>query len=303
MSKQQEKLRIAVVGLGNVGRAAVESVQSAPDMELAGIVRRNASSGASEGGVAVVSDVGQLGKVDAALLCGPTRSIPEVAPVYLQRGICTVDSFDIHGEKLWNLRESLDGIAKAGRCSAVVSAGWDPGTDSLVRVLLLAMAPNGITHTNFGPGMSMGHSVAARSKAGVKDALSMTIPVGSSAHRRMVYVALEEGADFAKVKASILEDAYFANDDTRVHHVPDVDALRDVGHGVLMERHGVSGNTHNQHFEFKMRINNPALTGQIMAACARAAVRRLAPGAYTVPEIPPLDLLPGDRAALIRSLV
>jgi diaminopimelate dehydrogenase len=300
-------LRIAVVSYGNIGRYAVEAVRAAPDMELAGVVRRSAKLSPEEAenltGIEVVTDVGMLGQVDVALLCGPTRSIPETAPQYLTRGIHTVDSFDIHGEKLWQLRSELDAIGKAHGSVAVVSAGWDPGSDSLLRALLLAMAPKGLTYTNFGPGMSMGHSVCAKSKPGVRDALSMTIPTGTGVHRRMVYVELEPGTELAQVAAAIKEDEYFAHDDTRVFAVSSIDELKDVGHGVLMERKGVSGSTHNQTFEFRMSINNPALTSQIMVSCARAAALRLAPGAYTMPEIAPMDMLPGDRETLVKTLV
>ncbi len=299
-------LRIAVVGYGNIGRSAVEAVQAAPDMELAGVIRRSASKSEVPpelAGVLISDQVESLGKVDAALLCGPTRSIPETAPLYLRKGIHTVDSFDIHGQKLWDLRQSLDAIGKEHNSVAVISSGWDPGSDSVLRALLLAMAPRGITYTNFGPGMSMGHSVCAKGKPGVKDALSMTIPTGTGVHRRMVYVELEAGADFASVEKAIKSDDYFVNDDTRVFAVPSIDALKDVGHGVRMERKGVSGLTHNQLFEFRMTINNPALTAQIMVSCARAAALRLRPGAYTMPEIPPMDFLPGDREELIKTLV
>ncbi|MDF9827754.1 diaminopimelate dehydrogenase [Ereboglobus sp. PH5-10] len=301
-------LNIAVVGYGNIGRFAVDAVREAPDMKLAGVVRRAASVKKSAvppelAGVKVVSDVDELGKVDAAILCGPTRSIPETAPQYLKRGIHTVDSFDIHGEALWKLRQSLDKAGKASGCAAVISAGWDPGSDSMVRTLMLAMAPRGITYTNFGPGMSMGHSVCAKSKKGVRDALSMTIPTGTGVHRRMVYVELEKGAKLAAVEKAIKTDDYFAKDDTRVFQVESVDALKDMGHGVNMVRKGVSGSTHNQLLEFNMRINNPALTAQIMVACARAAATRLRPGAYTMPEIAPMDLLPGDRETLVKTLV
>ncbi len=300
-------LRIAVVGYGNIGRAAVEAVQAAPDMELAGVVRRAASAGqalpAELAGIPVVADVAQLGRVDAALLCGPTRSIPETAPIYLRQGIHTVDSFDIHGQKLWDLRQQLDAISKQHNSVAVVSSGWDPGSDSVLRALLLALAPRGITYTNFGPGMSMGHSVCAKSKPGVKDALSMTIPTGTGVHRRMVYIELEPGADFAAAEKAIKSDDYFVNDDTRVFAVPSIAELKDVGHGVSMQRKGVSGATHNQLFEFRMTINNPALTAQIMVSCARAAALRLRPGAYTMPEIAPMDLLSGDREHLVKTLV
>lgn len=298
-------IKVAVVGYGNIGHGAVEAIQAAPDMALAGVVRRSVQGTLPPelAGVRVVSDFTELGGIDAAILCGPTRSIPEVAPLYLSKGIHTVDSFDIHGQKLWDLRCQLDAIGKAHNSVAVVSAGWDPGSDSVVRTLLLAMAPQGLTYTNFGPGMSMGHSVVAKSKPGVKDALSMTIPTGTGVHRRMVYVELEPDADAAAVTNAIRSDDYFVHDDTRVIVVESVAALKDTGHGVLMERKGVSGSTPNQRFEFRMSINNPALTSQIMVCCARAAASRLSPGAYTMPEIAPMDLLPGDRETLVKTLL
>ena len=300
-------LRIAVVGYGNIGRYALEAVDAAPDMVLAGVVRRSTELTPVEAkelaGTQVVTDVDHLGKVDVALLCQPTRSIPESAPTYLAKGIHTVDSFDIHGEALWTLRSDLDEVAKKYSRVAVVSAVWDPGSDSMIRTLMLAMAPNGVTYTNFGPGMSMGHSVCAKSKPGAKDALSITIPTGTGVHRRMVYVELESGADLGEVTKAITSDEYFSHDDTRVMAVADIEQLKDVGHGVLMERKGVSGATHNQLFEYRMTINNPALTSQVMVASARAAALHLAPGAYTMPEIAPMDLLPGDRKTLVQTLV
>lgn len=165
-----------------------------------------------------------------------------------------------------------------------------------------AAAPNGLTYTNFGPGMSMGHTVCVKSKPGVKDALSMTIPLGTGIHRRMVYVELEEGAKLADVAKAVKEDPYFASDETHVMAVPSVDAVKDMGHGVNMTRKGVSGRTQNQRFEFNMSINNPALTAQILVGVARASMKQQ-PGAYTMIEIPVIDLLPGDREDLIAHLV
>ena len=150
--------------------------------------------------------------------------------------------------------------------------------------------------------MSMGHSVCVRSKEGVKNALSMTIPLGEGIHRRMVYVELEDGAKLEEVTKAIKTDPYFANDETHVFAVPSVDAVRDMGHGVHMVRKGVSGATQNQRFSFDMSINNPALTAQVLVSVARATMRR-SPGCYTMIEIPVIDLLPGDRDQLIRHLV
>ena len=256
-SKQDvEKLRIAVVGYGNIGKYTVQALQSAPDMEIAGIVRRNAADKPAElAEYKVVADITELGKVDVAILATPTRSVEEHALKCLALGINTVDSFDIHTSIL-DLRRSLSAAAKQHGAVSIISAGWDPGSDSIVRTLMESLAPKGLTYTNFGPGRSMGHSVCVRSKAGVKDALSMTIPVGEGIHRRMVYVELEEGASLEEVTKAIKADPYFANDETHVFQVESVDALNDVGHGVNLVRKGVSGQTHNQLFEFNMKINN-----------------------------------------------
>ena len=216
-------------------------------------------------------------------------------------GISTVDSFDIH-TRVPEVYAELDAFAKQHNAASIISAGWDPGTDSIVRALLLAMAPEGLTYTNFGPGRSMGHTVAVKAIEGVKDALSVTIPVGTGIHRRMVYIELKDGYDFDNVAANIKADPYFASDETHIIKVNNVAELNDVGHGVNLVRKGVSGTTHNQNFEFNMSINNPALTGQVMVSSARAVLKQK-PGCYTMIEIAPIDLLPGKKEDLIKALV
>ena len=295
--------RVAVVGLGNVGQHCVEAVRAAPDLELAGVVRRDPTDKpAALADVRFARTIDELGHVDGALLACPTRSVPEIAAALLRRGVSTADSFDIHGDPLVELRRDLDAAAKEGGASAIVAAGWDPGTDSLIRVLLEAMAPRGLTFTNFGPGMSMGHTVAVKAIPGVRKALSMTLPAGQGVHRRAVYVELAEGASADTVEKAIRADPYFVHDETRVSFVQDVDALVDVGHGVVIERKGASGATHNQLFRWEMRIQNPALTAQVMTSALRAA-KRQAPGCYTLLEVPLADLLPGEREPWIRKLV
>lgn len=298
-----KKIRAAVVGYGNIGRYVVEALEAAPDFEVAGIVRRSIA-GECPSEIAcydVVDDIRKLKNVDIAILATPTRKVEEYAKEILALGINTVDSFDIHTE-IVALRRSLDKAAKSGQSVAVISAGWDPGSDSVVRMMLEAMAPKGITYTNFGPGMSMGHTVAVKAIDGVKAALSMTIPTGTGIHRRMVYIELEDGCDYNKVAQDIKTDPYFVNDETHVIAVESVDALKDMGHGVNMTRKGVSGKTQNQLFEFNMRINNPALTAQILVCAARASLRQM-PGCYTMVEIPIIDFLEGEREDLIGRLV
>ena len=295
-------LKIAIVGYGNIGKAVMEAVDAARDMELCGVVMRTQSLNKPQVSVPVVDDLSKLEtKPDVAILCTPSRTILEVAEKCLAQGINTVDSYDIHSD-IWELRTHLDAIGKKHGSTAVVSVGFDPGGDSVIRALFEVLAPKGKTYTNFGPGMSMGHTVAVKAIEGVKNALSMTIPLGTGVHRRLVYIELLDGYAFADVAAKIKADPYFVKDETHVYLENDVDALKDVGHGVHMVRKGVSGKTHNQHFTFDMRINNPALTGQVMVASARAGVKQ-APGAYTLLEIPVIDMIDESKESVIRRLV
>lgn len=296
------KIKAAIVGYGNIGHYVLDALKESSDFEIIGIVRRSISNIPSElMPYKVSTKIDDLGEVDVAILCTPTREIEKYATEYLSKGINTVDSYDIHSS-IADLRRNLDTVAKANGCVSIISAGWDPGSDSIVRTIMQAAAPKGITYTNFGPGMSMGHTVCVKSKAGVKNALSMTIPLGTGIHRRMVYVELEDGARLEDVAAAVKADPYFASDETHVVAVASVDEVKDMGHGVHMVRKGVSGVTQNQRFEFNMSINNPALTAQILVGTARAAMRQR-PGAYTMIEIPVIDLLEGDREELIKHLV
>ena len=298
-----KKIRAAIVGYGNIGHFTLEALQVAPDFEIAGIVRRHGAENkpAELEPYPVVKSIKELSDVDVAILATPTRSVEEHAKECLALGINTVDSFDIHTQ-IVDLRRSLDKVAKEHQAVSIISAGWDPGSDSIVRTLMQSLAPKGISYTNFGPGMSMGHTVAVKAIKGVKAALSMTIPVGTGIHRRMVYVEIEDGLTLAEVTAAIKADPYFAHDETHVMQVACVDDLKDMGHGVNLVRKGVSGKTQNQLFEFNMHINNPALTAQVLVNVARAAMKQQ-PGCYTMIEIPVIDMLPGDREELIAHLV
>ncbi|NDV78795.1 diaminopimelate dehydrogenase [Dysgonomonas sp. 511] len=297
-----KKIRAAIVGYGNIGQYVLDAILTSPDFEVAGIVRRDPNNVPEElKQYKVVKSIKELDGIDVAVLCTPTRSVEEYAKECLALGINTVDSYDIHGG-IVDLRRSLDAAAKAGKAVSIISAGWDPGTDSMVRSMLEFMAPKGVTYTNFGPGMSMGHTVAVKAIKGVKAALSMTIPLGTSIHRRMVYIEVEDGYKFEEVVAAIKSDDYFVHDETHVMQVDNVDNLKDMGHGVNMVRKGVSGATQNQLFDFNMKINNPALTAQVLVASARATMKQQ-PGAYTMIEVPVIDYIYGDKEALIKKLV
>ena len=304
-------IKAAVMGLGNIGRYAIEALEIQPDFTCVGVIRRKESLGKDAHDLRGVPEYASLadleavsGKPDVVLLCAPSRKIPEVAGDLLGKGYNTVDSFDIH-DRIVETIGLLETQAVKGKAVAITAAGWDPGTDSVLRALFEAMVPRGTTFTNFGRGRSMGHSVAARAIKGVADAVSITIPVGGGRHSRLVYVVLEEGENLADVTARIKADDYFAHDPLDVRQCRDREELAfvaDQSHGVLMERTGASGMTDNQILKFDMRINNPALTAQVLVSCARATTR-LQAGCHTLIEVPPIAMLRGERMDIISRMV
>lgn len=306
-----KKIKAAVHSLGNIGRHVIDCLLRAPDFEVLGIVRRPESVGTQvleRQNVPDFASIDELiiskGKPDVVILCGPSRNVPEDARQYLAKGICTIDSFDIH-DRVPEVVQTLDEIAKKNNCAAITAAGWDPGTDSLIRAVFEAMVPVGVTFTNFGRGRSMGHSVAARAIEGVANATSITIPIGGGRHSRLVYVLPKPGRSFDKIKELLAADPYFSHDPLDVRQVSseeELNAVADNSHGVLMERVGASGSTSNQHLTFDMRIDNPALTSQVLVSCARA-ITRMGKGCFTLIDIPPVYLLPGERMDHIKRLV
>ena len=137
-----KKIRAAVVGYGNIGHYTIEALEASPDFEIAGVVRRQGSQDKPQAlaNYEVVDDISKLKNVDVAILATPTRSCPEYAERITSLGINTVDSFDIHTSILDYRTQQMANNKKTNTVS-VISAGWDPGSDSIVRVLMESLAP------------------------------------------------------------------------------------------------------------------------------------------------------------------
>ncbi len=301
-----EKTKIIILGCGHIGKYAVKAVQLAPDMVLTGLVDLECNLSELRKlvpDVPVVKDVAELPeKPDVVILCVPTRSVERIAPLLLASGIHTVDCFDMHGDPFVHLKATLDPIAKENNVASIMGSGVDPGISTMVRALFEIWAPTGLSYVDYGPGMSMGHTVAARSYAGVKDALSITRPGDPGSHKRDLYLELEEGADFEQLKAAILENSYFCNDDVRVFQVEDVSPLVDMGHRIHIFRKGGASGVDNQLLDFDTTFHNPASTAQVLVASARA-VTRMAPGAHNMLEVPLLYFLKDDMQTLLKRIV
>ncbi|MBR5872026.1 MAG: diaminopimelate dehydrogenase, partial [Oscillospiraceae bacterium] len=214
--------KIAIIGAGNVGVSAAKALFESCDMELCGFVRKNIKPVEGFEEIPVAESVFDLPKKpDGAIICVPSRFVDPIETELLINGIHTVDCFDIH-EELLPLRKNLNAAAKMGNVSAIIGAGWDPGLDSVIRTLMVLPFSKGKTYTNFGPGMSMGHSAAAKSIDGIADAVSITIPLGNGNHRRKIYAVLKKNADKQAVEHAIITDGYFEHDECSVEFPNDI---------------------------------------------------------------------------------
>ena len=289
---------IAIMGAGNVGIYAAQAVLAAEDMRLCGFIRRQEDAVEGFLNVPVAASAERLPVLpDGVIICTPSRRSAAAAKYLLSMGVNTVDACDLH-EELPCIRRELHEAAMRGGAVAITGAGWDPGLDSAVRALMVAALPCGVTHTQFGVGVSMGHSAAAKAVAGVSDAVAVTIPAGGDRHARRVYTVLKPGADPAVVEHAILHDGYFEHDETQVVFVDDIAPYKSRAHGVKIVREGLFFGEPNQKIAFEMSINNPAATAQIMLAALRASFRRR-PGCYLLPELSPAELFGGEIENLL----
>src|SRR5690625_5099349 len=326
-----EKIRVGIVGYGNLGRGVQAAIQQNPDMRLVGIfTRRDPSTIVLDDDTIPVHALERIenfvGLIDVLILCGGSKNdLPEQGPA-LARRFCTVDSFDTHA-RIPDYFAAVDEKARAGGKVALISAGWDPGLFSLNRLFGEAVLPQGATYTFWGKGLSQGHSDAVRRVPGVKAAVQYTIPSREAMdrvrrgelpalstrerHTRECYVVLDEGADAATVEQAIVTmPDYFADYDTTVHFIDDATLKRDhaaMPHGGFVIRSGSTGQGTSQVVEFSLALNsNPEFTSSVLVAYARAVHRlhqRGEQGARTVLDIAPGLLSPKTPEQLRKELL
>ena len=326
-------MRIGILGYGNLGRGVECAIRQNPDMELVAVFTRRAPETVSvlteTAVVCSVADVEQWkDKIDVMILCGGSATdLPVQTPKYAEF-FNVVDSFDTHAR----IPEHFDDVDEAAKKSGhvgIISVGWDPGMFSLNRMYANAILPEGHDYTFWGKGVSQGHSDAIRRVEGVKDGKQYTIPVESALesvrngenpeltarqkHTRECFVVLEEGADAAKVEATIKNmPNYFSDYDTTVHFISEEELKRDhsgIPHGGFVIRSGKTGwNLENNHvIEYSLKLDsNPEFTSSVIVAYARAAYRLYKEGqtgCKTVFDIAPAYLSAKDGAELRKTLL
>lgn len=328
-----DKIRIGIVGYGNIGRGVEQSIKRNADMELKAVfTRRDPASVKIQTEGAEVKHFDDMeamkDEIDVMILCGGSATdLPVIGPK-VAASFNTIDSFDTHA-KIPEYFANVDKAAKEGKNVSIISVGWDPGMFSLNRLYANAILTNGKDYTFWGKGVSQGHSDAVRRIKGVKDAKQYTIPVEAALeavrngenpdlttrqkHTRECFVVAEEGADLAQIENDIKTmPNYFSDYDTTVHFISEEELKRDhsgIPHGGFVIRSGKTGwNDENNHvIEYSLKLDsNPEFTSSVLVAYARAAYRMNKEGqsgAKTVFDVAPAYLCAADGAELRKHLL
>ncbi len=325
------KIRIGIVGYGNIGRGVEAAIKQNQDTELVAVFTRRSPESlkintSTAKVVAIDEAVNYKNDIDVMILCGGSATdLPEQGPEFATM-FNMVDSFDTHA-KIPEYLESVNKAAIAAGKVGVISVGWDPGLFSMIRMMSGAILPVGNDYTFWGKGISQGHSDAIRRVEGVKDAKQYTIPMdkavqsvrnGENAelttrqkHLRECFVVAEDGADKAKIEETIKNmPNYFADYDTVVHFISQEELDKNhskMPHGGFVFRSGMTGEGNKHIIEFSLKLDsNPEFTANVLLAYARAAYRMNKEGqkgAKTVFDVPLSYLSEKPYEQLIKDLL
>lgn len=311
-----EKIRVAIMGYGNIGRGVELAIERNEDMELKAVFTRRPPETVSiyskDVPVLFADDmVNMKEEIDVVILCGGSATdLPVIGPEVLKH-FNTIDSFDTHA-RIPEYFASMDEVAKKSGKIGIISVGWDPGMFSLNRLYAESILTDGETYTFWGKGVSQGHSDAIRRIAGVRNAIQYTVPIEKAVeevrsgkrpelttrekHLRECYVVAEEGADFKQIESEIKNmPAYFADYDTTVTFISEEELEKEhhkMPHGGFVIRSGETGRTGNKHvIEYSLKLeSNPEFTSSVLVCYARAAyslAKQGECGAKTVLDVAP----------------
>lgn len=323
-----KKIRIGLVGYGNIGKGVELALDKFPDMEGIAVFTRRSPEMLDSKLKAVSLDniLDYKDRIDVLILCGGSATdLPEQGPE-LAKHFSTIDSYDNHNN-IPHYFKNMDTSAKSANQISMISVGWDPGLFSVNRAMLESILPSGETYTFWGKGLSQGHSDAIRRVDGVKLGVQYTIPIESSLeevrsgsnpdlstrekHERVCYVVAEEQADKQLIETTIktMPD-YFEPYHTSIHFIDEETFLKEhkkMPHGGFVIRTETSDNQNKQKVEFQLELeSNAEFTSSVLVAYVRAAVRLKQDGksgAFSVLDVPPAYLSAKTSEQLRKELL
>lgn len=321
-----QKIKIGIVGFGNLGMATFKCINNHLDMELISVIsRRNLS----DIPFTHIDNILSLkNKVDVMILCGGSATDLPVQTPMVAKHFNVVDSYDNH-KLIAEHYTKVNDICISNNTTAVISAGWDPGMFSINRLYSECILPQGKTHTFWGTGISQGHSDAIRRINGVIDARQYTVPIDKSVdavrsgcdkqislspgqmHKRICYVVIDIAANKDLIRDEIINmPGYFSPYDTQVNFISLEELSKNhcgLPHGGTVIRSGFTGDENQHKIEYSLKLDsNPEFTANILLSYARS-VHRLAKcndfGAKTVFDIPPALLSRSSNLQLMCELL
>lgn len=311
------KIRVGIVGYGNIGRGVEKAAARNEDIELRAVFTRRDPSSFQIHTVGVpvkhMDDMLSMKEeIDVMILCGGSATDLPVMGPELAVNFNTIDSFDTHA-RIPEYFGNMDEAAKKGGNISIISVGWDPGMFSLNRLYAETILPQGSTYTFWGKGVSQGHSDAVRRIEGVKNAIQYTVPVETAVdrvrsgsepklttrekHLRECYVVPEEGADLKAIETAIkMMPNYFDEYDTTVTFITEEEMKTEhssMPHGGFVIRSGETGTEGNKHIiEYSLKLDsNPEFTASVLVCYARAAYRLAEAGESGARSV--FDIAPG----------
>lgn len=224
-----KKIRVGVVGYGNLGESVAKLVFGDPRFELVAIFSRRK----------IVSNFAPVvpfekikkfkGKIDIMFLCSGSFSTLQNDALEVLKNFNTIDAFDTHAKINAHI-SACQKVAKENDKVAFCSFGWDPGLFSLMRLIFCSVEGN--CFTSWGKGISQGHTQALKQIKDVKDAVEYTVPNknlikklkhGKSInlnklHTRICYIYAEK--NHQKIKKKILKTPnYFKGQKVKIKFV------------------------------------------------------------------------------------
>ncbi len=289
-----KKIKVGVVGYGNLGSSIAKLVSTDERFELVAIFSRREITSAY-GKVERYDDIENYkGKIDIMFLCGGSfSSLQDQAKRVLKTFNC-IDAFDTH-KKIKNHIDCCNKIAIENQKVAFCSFGWDPGLFSLMRLIFHAI--EGVCYTDWGKGISEGHTEAIKQIKNVKDAVQYTVPNQNlikklkqgktinlnHLHKRICYVYAEK--DYVKIKKKILKiPNYFKGQKVKIKFVENhkLQELKKSYHkGEVFAPHDT--------LNFSLKTDsNPIITAKILIAFSivlNEYIIQKKYGAYSILEI------------------
>src|SRR5699024_3023948 len=139
-----DKIKIGIVGYGNLGQGVEVGLKNHPDMELVGIFsRRDPKTLNTQTPAYLLQDILNFkDKIDVLILCEGSKMVVPKHRSSLIDHFDTAYAYDIHAEipKYYN---KMFLFAKVDQKVALISTGWDPGLFSMNRLMQEAILPDG----------------------------------------------------------------------------------------------------------------------------------------------------------------